>query len=115
GHLGPHLAITPRRPLRRSCAIAEHHRQLPPLGFYPRPSFPRWRGRVREEAAATRCGRRDQTWGAAHLAVQRRDGAQELATVPDEAHTEILEVVGGQLRQYRGVDRVVAKRRFVLL
>jgi hypothetical protein len=31
--------------------------------------------------------------------------------MPDEAHAEILEVVGSQLRQYRGV----AKRLFVLL
>jgi hypothetical protein len=35
--------------------------------------------------------------------------------VPDQADAEILEIVGGQVRQYAFVDRVVAKRRFVLL
>src|SRR5437660_11402487 len=35
--------------------------------------------------------------------------------MPDEGHAEVLQVVGGQLRQYRGIDRIVAKRSFVLL
>src|SRR6266446_6367207 len=50
-----------------------------------------------------------------NFAAQRRDRAQELAPVPDEAHTKVLEVVGGQLGQDRGVDGVVAERLFVLL
>jgi hypothetical protein len=33
----------------------------------------------------------------------------------DEIDTKVPEVVGGQFRQHRGVDRIVAKRRFVLL
>src|SRR5438105_6407137 len=33
----------------------------------------------------------------------------------DEGHAEVLQVVGGQLRQYRGIDRILAKRSFVLL
>ena len=35
--------------------------------------------------------------------------------MPDQADPEILEIVGSQVRQYAFVDRVVAKRRFVLL
>jgi hypothetical protein len=35
--------------------------------------------------------------------------------MPDEVYAEILEIVGGQLRQYRGIDGVFAKRRCVLL
>src|SRR5580704_2852409 len=35
--------------------------------------------------------------------------------MPDEVDPEVLEVVGGQLRQYCCVDRVVAKRLFILL
>ena len=35
--------------------------------------------------------------------------------MPDEIYADILEVVGGQLRQYRAIDRIVAKRRLVLL
>ena len=35
--------------------------------------------------------------------------------MPDEVHAEVLEVVGGQLRQYCRVNRVVAKRLLVLL
>jgi hypothetical protein len=35
--------------------------------------------------------------------------------MPDKADAEVLQVVDGQLGQYRSVDRVVAKRLFVLL
>jgi hypothetical protein len=35
--------------------------------------------------------------------------------VPDEAYAEVPQIVGRQLRQYRGIDRVVAKRLIVLL
>jgi hypothetical protein len=51
----------------------------------------------------------------AHWGAERSNGRQQFAAVADEADAEVLEVVGGQLRQYRGVDRVVAKRLFVLL
>jgi hypothetical protein len=40
--------------------------------------------------------------------------ASNLRPMPDEDDAEILEVVGGQLGQHCGVDRVVAKRLFVL-
>src|SRR6516162_10149351 len=40
---------------------------------------------------------------------------EQSAPVPDEGDAEVPQVVGGQLRQHRGVDRVVAKPRFVLL
>ena len=33
----------------------------------------------------------------------------------NEAHTEVLEVVGGQFQQHGVVDRVLAKRLLVLL
>jgi hypothetical protein len=35
--------------------------------------------------------------------------------VANQAYAEVLQIVGGQLGQNRGVDRVVAKRCFVLL
>ena len=43
------------------------------------------------------------------------DGREQLAPMSDEADAEVLEIVGGQLGQYRGVDGVVAKRLLVLL
>src|SRR6516225_273279 len=41
------LGIEARRQRRRTDQIAEHHRQLPPLGLHPHPSLRRPRGRVR--------------------------------------------------------------------
>jgi len=35
--------------------------------------------------------------------------------VTDQVYAEVFEIVGGQIGQSRGVDRVVAKRLFVLL
>src|SRR5215469_17341700 len=35
--------------------------------------------------------------------------------MPNKAHAELLQVVGGQLGQYRGIDGVVAERLLVLL
>src|SRR5580693_8250237 len=35
--------------------------------------------------------------------------------MPDEIDTDVPEVLGGEFGQQRGVDRIFAKRRFVLL
>jgi hypothetical protein len=48
------LGIKAGRQRRRTNQIAEHHRQLPPLGLRPHPSLPRRRGRVGEGAGARR-------------------------------------------------------------
>jgi hypothetical protein len=49
------------------------------------------------------------------VATQSGNRSQQPAPVPNQANAEVPQVVGRQLRQYRGVDRVVAKRLFVLL
>ena len=43
------------------------------------------------------------------------DGVEQPTSVSDKVHTEVLQVLGRQARQYSFVDRVVAKRRCVLL
>jgi hypothetical protein len=42
-------------------------------------------------------------------------GWSSLATVADETDAEVLQVVSRQLRQYRSINGVVAKRLLVLL
>jgi hypothetical protein len=82
----------------RADQIAEHHGQLPAFGDGGIGDLPTFDPQFRLTLTA-QCG----------------DRSKQLAPVPDEAHAEILEVVGSQLRQYRGVNRVVAKRLFVSL
>src|SRR5882724_10462199 len=53
--------------------------------------YTRERGRGREGALA-------------HIAAQRGDRREQPASVPDKIDTEILQVVGGQLEQYRSID-----------
>ena len=88
------LGIKLRGECGRADQVAEHHGELPAL-----------RGRVTR--GGLRCGN--------NLAAQHGDCRQQFAPMPDEADAEVLEVVGGQLRQYRDVDRVFAKRLFVFL
>jgi hypothetical protein len=33
----------------------------------------------------------------------------------NEANSKVLKIIGSQLQQYRGIDRIVAKRLLVLL
>ena len=94
-HLPQVFGVEPSGKRRRADEIAEHNRKLPAL--CRRPAFVG--------------GRRYRT----ALAAQRGDCCEQFASVPDEADTQVLEIVGGQLRQYCGIDRVVAKRLFVLL
>jgi hypothetical protein len=50
-----------------------------------------------------------------NITAQRCDGSEEPAPMSNEVDAKVLQVVGGQLGQYRGVDRIVSKRLFVLL
>src|SRR5262249_38704035 len=72
--LAQFLGVEPHRQGRRADEIAEHHRQLPPLGGVLRPRTGRCRGRCR-------CLGGGQTG----------DGSQETLAVP-ERHTELLEI-----------------------
>jgi len=81
------LGIEPRGKCGRADEIAEHHRQLPTLGFG--------------------CCR--------HGSTERGDAGQKLAAMADRHDADLLEILRCQLRQYLGIDRVVAKRCFVLL
>jgi hypothetical protein len=94
--LAQFLGVKPHRQRRRADEIAEHHRQLPPLG-----------GVLRLRTG--RCGGRRRCLGGG----QTGDGSEETLAVP-ERHTELLEVDLGQLRQDVGVDFTRAKERLVL-
>jgi hypothetical protein len=88
------FGIEPGGECGRTDQIAEHDRQLTAfgsLGGHYRLGY--WTG----------------------IAAQRGDCGKQFASMPDEADAEVSEVVGRQLRQHRGIDRVVAKRLFVLL
>src|SRR5262249_62274781 len=60
-------------------------------------------GRNRGGADERPCG---LTWG-------RR--SKQLAAMSDRADADVPEILGGQFRQHCSIDRVVAKRLFVLL
>jgi len=94
-YLAQVFGVEPCREFGRADQIAEHHRQLPALGFGSHRGIG---GRGGWDLGAE-CGNR----------------GEQSAPVPDEGDAEVPQVVGGQLRQHRGVDRVVAKPRFVLL
>src|SRR5262249_39296800 len=81
---------------RRADEIAEHHRELPPLG-----------GAVRLRTG--RCGGRRRCLGGG----QTGDGFEETLAVP-ERHTKLLEVHVLQVRQDIGLDSARTKARLVL-
>ena len=88
------LRIDARGKRRRADKIAEHHRQLP--------------------AFSCRCCR-GSLWFRILVAAQRSNRRQQLATVPYQADAKVVEVLGCKLAQNRSVNRVVAKRLFILL
>ena len=94
--LAQFLGVELRRQRRRADEIAEHHRQLPPLGVVVRLSTGQYGG-------CRQCLGGGQTG----------DGFEETLAVP-ERHTKLLEVDVGQLREDIGVDFTRAKERFVL-
>jgi hypothetical protein len=98
--LAQFLGVEPSRQRRRADEIAEHHRQLPPLGSVLQLRTGRCRGR-------RRC------LGQCPGGAQTGDGSQETLAVP-ERHTELLEIDLRQLRQDIGVDITRAKERLVL-
>jgi hypothetical protein len=85
------FGVEPHRQGRRADQIAEHHRQLPPLGGVVRLRTGRGGGR-------RRCLGGGQTG----------DGSEETLAVP-EWHTELLEIGVRQFRQDIGVDFTRAK------
>jgi hypothetical protein len=101
-HSAQIFRIEARRQCRRTDEIAEQHRQLPPLGLRC------WRRR-RQLPRLLRSGQRRGALA------QRCNGFEELAAIAHLGDAEILEILRGQLGQYRGVDAVIAKRRLVLL
>ena len=92
------LGIEPRGECGRADQIAEHHRQLPPFGS----------GGI-DRLSALYCRLRPV------VIAQGGDRSKQFSPVSDEADADIPEIIGGQLRQHRGVDLVVAKSLFVLL
>src|ERR1700730_15114129 len=48
-------------------------------------------------------------------AIECSDGVKQASTRPDQTDAKILQVLGGQARQYPCVDLVCAERRLVLL
>ena len=93
------LGIEPSRELGRTDQIAEHHRQLPALSIDSRWCFT---GRRRHH-------------GGRHLGNERGNSVEQSPSMPYQRDAEILQILGGQSRQYRSVDLVVAERLFVLL
>jgi hypothetical protein len=94
------LGIEPCRERRRADQIAEHHRQLPPLG-----------GRGRRRQAGRRIG---VPRGRGLAVCEIRDRTKQQAPMA-EGEAELLEVFVGQLGQDLGRDITVAKRLFVAL
>ena len=105
-HRAQILRVEPRRQRRRADQIAEHHRQLPPLGLAgPDASIlPRLH----------KLGRRDRRAGAREVRSQRGDRGQQLAPMADKIDAQILQIVGRQLAQDLGIDRVIVECRGVL-
>jgi hypothetical protein len=78
--------------------IAEHYCQLPAFRGRRTDNFRQLYGRFTLSPSA-----------------QQSDCGEQLAAMPDEVDAEVLEVFGGQLRQDRRINGVVAKRLLVLL
>ena len=75
---------------------------------------------IEEIQSQSRCDERSYAigWNGSRqtiAAAQRGNRSEQPAPVSDQVHTQVLEVVGSQFWQYGGVNRVVAKRLFVLL
>jgi hypothetical protein len=90
---------------RRTCwtgrtdQIAEHHRQLPAFSIDSRWCF-----------TGRRCHH-----GGRHLGDERGDSVEQSPSMADQSNAEILQILGGQSRQYSCIDLVVAERLFVPL
>ena len=98
--LAQFLGVEPGRQRRRADEIAEHHRQLPPLGLGRRLSSGRGQRRIRSGTCTSRqCG----------------DGVDKEAPVADCGDAELFQILGGQLRQYPQVDLVLAESLLVSL
>jgi hypothetical protein len=97
------LRVEPRRQRGRPDQVAEHHRQLPPLGLGRRRcGWRRHLGRLFGE------GRRQSAFA------QRCDRLQQLQA-RTERQAEPLQMGLGQLRQHLGVDLVLTERRLIPL
>jgi hypothetical protein len=92
------LGVESRRECSRADQVAEHHGQLAPFGGCGINQFP----------ALCR-------WFRPAVIAQRGNRSEQFAAMSDQADADVREILGGQLRQHRSIDRVVAKRLFVLL
>jgi hypothetical protein len=100
------LRIEARGERRRADEVAEHHGELPAFGLAgPDASILSWSHWL---------SRRDRRASAREVRSQRGDRGQQLAPVADKVDAQILEVVGRQLAQDRGIDRVIVECRGVL-
>ena len=95
------LRVEPRRQRRGADEIAEHHRQLPPLGLV---------------TARRRCFDYGRLGRAGRCAIaQGSDRIDQSAPVPHRRDPDFLQVVRGQTRQHLPIDLIVAERRLVAL
>jgi hypothetical protein len=100
------LGVEPARQLGGAHEIDEHHRELPALrAGHRRSVLPRDRTYGRQLG-----WRRDRT-----RLVEGGDGIEYLATVANERHPEILEIVRGQGPERLGLDLVFGKGRGITL
>ena len=96
------LGIELRRERGRADQIAEHHRQLPPLGVAPRCE------------CCGRFGRRSRCIGHGRGSAQGGDGIEQPAAVADRGDAQLAQILGGQLPQDRIVDVIIEKSLGIL-
>jgi hypothetical protein len=94
------FGIEPRRQRRRTDEIAEHHRQLPPLGL---------------GGVCLRGGRGLVRLGPKRSGIAERSDRLEQFQAMPEGQPQLLQVRVTERRQHRGVDGVIAERLGVLL
>ena len=101
------LGVEPRGERGRADQVDEHHRELAALGLERR----------RGSRIGRRCGAGLGRGGRRRLGrgAQGGDRLEHPAPVADDGDADVLEVVGGQLRQDLAVDVVVAERLGVML
>ena len=113
--VAPFLRIEPRRDLRRSDEVTEHHCEVAALAsLLNRPSLSGAFGRNH------RCGLGHLRLLGRHLdrdrrrsGTQRGDGFQELAAIANQRHADVLEIIGRQVGQYLAVNSVFKERRCI--
>jgi len=93
------LGVEPHRQGRRTDEITEHHRQLPPLG---------------SSANIGGCDGCKGRFGCRLCVLERCNGIEQPAAVPDRRDPEIAQILGRQPAQNLTINIVVTERRRVL-